>query len=58
MFEGCDAEEGLAGTFLAELFEEAANDENVIDIQKWVDQQFPAMPSSRFTVEYVTLRFN
>ena len=48
---GADVEEGLAGTFIAALFEEAANDEHVLDIRNWVDQQYPAMTGSRFTVE-------
>merc|ERR1719317_447000 len=48
---GPDVEEGLAGTFIAKVFEEAANDEDVIDIQRWVDMQYPADLGSRFTVE-------
>ena len=48
---GADVEEGLAGTFIASMFEEAAKDEHVIDIQKWVDQQYPATAGNRFTVE-------
>ena len=42
----------MAGTFIAAMFEEAAKDEHVIDIQKWVDQQYPALAGNRFTVEY------
>ena len=48
---GPDVEEGLAGTFIAKVFEEAAYDEDVIDIQRWVDMQYPADLGSRFTVE-------
>ena len=48
---GPDVEEGLAGTFIADLFEEAAHDKDVINIQRWVDMQYPAEPGNRFTVE-------
>ena len=48
---GADLEEGLAGTFIAAMFEEADNDEYVMDIRNCVDQQYPAITESHFTVE-------
>ena len=48
---GPDVEEGLAGTFIADMFEAAANDDDVIDIKRWVGMQYPESPGNRFTVE-------